>query len=103
MARRAQQAIPPGGALIVAAGSTASIDYPGGNGTLFMTGTFGGTSAQLQQQAPDGTWVSMISPLTVPGAVGFIAPAGPIRLTLTGGAGISVAAWVVGIPTNNGG
>ena len=102
MARRAQLAFANP---VTATGATAAIDYQGGYGALFISGTFGATSVQLQQQGPDAQWYDMLgTPVTLPNKEnGFLAPAGPLRLFLTGGAGISISAWVVGIPSNAGG
>jgi len=82
------------------------VDWEGGNGAFIVVGTFGGGTYQLQLQAPDGSsWVSVgtSSTLTTVGAAGFTAPAGRLRVAVTGSAGASVKAWVVGIPTNNAG
>jgi hypothetical protein len=82
------------------------IDYEGGNGSFFAVGTFGGGSAALQIQAPDGaTWVNIGAGVTFTanGVGGFTAPAGRLRVTLSGSTAPSLKAWVVSIPTNEGG
>lgn len=82
------------------------VDWEGGSGAFIVVGTFGGGTYQLQLQAPDGaTWVSVgtSSTLTTVGVAGFTAPAGRLRVAVTGSAGAAVKAWVVGIPTNNAG
>lgn len=82
------------------------VDWEGGNGAFYVVGTLGGGTYTLQIQAPDGsTWVSVgtNTALTAAGVAGFTAPAGRLRVTVTGSAGASAKAWVVGIPTNNAG
>lgn len=82
------------------------VDWQGGNGAFLLAGTVGGGTYTLQIQCPDGTtWLALGSntTLTAAGTGGFSAPAGRMRLTVTGAAGASIRAWVVGIPTNNGG
>lgn len=107
MARRAQHALADGSAAyptIVADGSTPSVDWEGGNGTLFVVGTVGSGTYALQQLAPDGTtWSPVFAGVTAAGQTNFLAPAGKLRLTASGSTTPSIKAWVVGIPTNNGG
>lgn len=82
------------------------IDYEGGQGSVFVVGTFGGGTAKLQIQAPDGvTWVDIGvgASFTANGTGGFTAPAGRLRLNVAGSAAPALKAWVVGIPTTNGG
>ena len=86
--------------------SPGYINYEGGNGSFFVVGTFGGGTAKLQIQAPDGsTWldVGAGTTLTTSGIGGFTLPTGRLRLSLSGSAAPSIKSWVVGIPTNNGG
>ena len=109
MARRPQLALADGSTAaptLVADGASASVDWPGGDGAYFAVGTFGGGTFTLQMLSPDGTtWVSLgtIGALTATGVVGFSAPAGKMRASLSGSAGPSLKAWVVGLPTNNAG
>lgn len=98
MARRAQ--------LTLATNASVTgnpVDWPGGNGAFFAEGTFGGGTVKLQVQSPNGTWmdVGTATTLTASGVGGFIAPAGPMRVNIT--TATAVFAYVVGIPTNNGG
>jgi hypothetical protein len=82
------------------------IQWEGGEGAFILAGTLGGGTYTLQIQAPDGTsWVSVGSAaaLTAAGAVGFTAPSGRLRVSVSGSAAAAAKAWVVGIPTNNGG
>lgn len=101
MARRA--------ALVLAsnagAGNGAAQDWPGGMGKFFAEATWGGGSAKLEQQTPNGTWVPVALPytstqvsLTANGSLDFYAPAGPIRAVIA----TATAAYVyaVGIPAN---
>lgn len=82
------------------------INFEGGIAAVFVVGTFGGGTAKLQIQAPDGsTWtdVGATTSFTANGNSGFTAPAGRLRLSVSGSAGATIKAWVVSIPTNNGG
>lgn len=101
MARRQQLTL----ASALGNATSTPVDWQGGMGSLFVNGTFGGGAYQLQMQGPDGAWYSLgtTTTLSAQGLVGFTAPAGPMRLSGTGGAANSVNAWLVGIPTNNGG
>jgi hypothetical protein len=76
--------------------STAGTQWPGGLGVCDVAGTFGGTSATLEYQGPNGsTWLTVKAmdsagvqtavALTASGSIGFILPPCLIRLTLTGG------------------
>ena len=110
MARRAQLIIADGvGAstpLLTSSGASPAVDFAGGNAAVIVAGTFGGGTAQLQILAPDNTtWVPLGSPtsFTANGIAGFTAPAGKLRINLTGATTPSLAAWVIGIPANNGG
>ena len=106
MARRSKLALADGttsAPTLVADGSTAPLDWPGGDGAYYAIGTFGGGTLTLQTLAPDGTtYVSLGTAvaLTANGVAGFSAPAGLLRATLTGSAGPSLKAWAVGIPVN---
>jgi hypothetical protein len=103
MARRIQLTL----ATAAAAGQTASQDWPGGEGVLFVGGTFGsGASVALQERAPDGNYYTLqnyatATPIsvTVAGTANFRAPAGPLSLLIVG-ATASVNAWAVGVPSN---
>lgn len=101
MARRQQFALASG----LGNASSNGIDWPGGQGVCFANGTFGGGTYTLQGQGPDGAWYTIGAGVTftAQGLGGFTFPAGPIRITGAGGTGNSVNAWLVGIPTNNGG
>lgn len=91
---------------ITVTGNSPQVDFQGGNGTLFVTGGFGGGTCTLQLLAPDGaTWLSLGTGtvLTAAGLGGFICPAGQMRLNVAGAAAATIQAWVVGIPVNNGG
>ncbi len=81
------------------------VDWEGGDGAFMLAGTVGGGTYTLQIQAPDGTWLTVNASvaLTAVGVVNFSAPAGRLRLAVTGSAGASIKAWLVGIPTNNAG
>lgn len=64
------------------------IAWPGGQGTVSISGTFGGATATLQYLAPDGsTWVDAgpDAVFTAAGAVNFEAAAGSIRMFIAGG------------------
>lgn len=113
MARRANYAIADGSTalpVIVADGGYPAIpgyiDWQGGNGSCFVVGTFGGGTAKLQIQSPDAiTWVDLGAQtnFTANGVGGFTAPAGRLRVSVSGSTAPSLSAWVVGIPTNEGG
>lgn len=91
-------------AAIVADGQSVAADYQGGTATFFATGTFGGGTVMLQTLAPDGvTWVPIGAGITAAGLANFAAPAGKLRVAVTGSTTPSLQAWVCGIPTNNGG
>lgn len=90
-----------GGAAIAANGSSRPMEFLGGAGTLFVTGTFGGGTATLEILAPDGvTWLTVGAgtTLTTAGAAGFTAPVRPIRVTLAGATAPSIQAWVLSVP-----
>lgn len=101
MARRAQITL----ATDLGNGSTTGVDYQGGNTVIFVSGTFGGATYTLEVQGPDGLWYSVGAgtSFTAQGLAGFLGPAGQYRLTGVGGAGNSVDAYLVGIPSNAGG
>lgn len=105
MAMRAQYVLADGSTAnpsIAANGSTAAVNWRGGDGVLMLTGTVGGGTYTLQQQAPDGTWltVSAATTLTAVGMASFKAPAGPLRLTTTSSSAATVNAWLIGVPNN---
>lgn len=107
MARRVQHALADGSTAfptIVADGSTPSIDWEGAAGSLMLAGTVGGGTYAVQLLAPDGTtWLNVFAGLTAAGMANFNCPAGKMRLTASGSTTPSIKAWVIGIPTNNGG
>lgn len=90
--------------LLTAAAATGSaINWPGGIGIFEVAGTFGGATISLQFLGPDGTtWITAGTGTTFTAANGgiFYLPPGPIRATVTGGAGVSVTATAVQIPDN---
>ena len=76
-------------------GSSASVWWAGGDGTLVVAGTFGGTTAGLQLSLDGTTFVPLSgATATAAGAVNFSLPPCHIRLTLTGGSGIDLDSWV---------
>ena len=101
MARRVQHTL----ATAAGPGQTPPIDWEGGEGTLFIGGTWGGGNAALQMMAPDGNYYTLqnyatTTPigLTANGTANFRAPAGKLGLFITTATGVN--AWVVGVPSN---
>lgn len=89
---------------IIADGQSVGADFQGGIATFFATGTFGGATVTLQTLSPDGaTWLPVFAGITAAGLANFSAPAGKLRVAVTGSTTPSLQAWVCGIPTNNGG
>lgn len=74
--------------LVNAAATSASLQWPGGQGVFSAVGTFGGATLSLQFMGPDGsTWIDagVGTTLTAAGAGIFFLPPSPIRCTVTGG------------------
>lgn len=103
MARRQQLTL----ASNAAPGAQTGVDWQGGRGMLFGEATWGGGSAALEMQTPNGTWVAIFDAagvavsITANGGKVFEAPAGPLRVNIT--TATAVFAYAVGIPTNNAG
>ena len=92
--------------LAVSASATgSSIAIKGGEYMFFVEGTAGGSTLSLQIISPNGTWVdvqvftgAIVKFTTLPGnQTGITLPAGYVRLAVTGGAGVSVTASLVGL------
>ncbi len=102
MARRVQHTIGLG----IGVGLSASIDWEGGEGILYVSSTaWGGGNVQLQQQAPDGNWYTLqnyatTTPIsqTTNSTANFRAPAGKIAVNVMTATGVN--AFVVGVPSN---
>lgn len=103
MARRVQHTM----GLALPVGQSAPIDWEGGEGTLYVGGTFGASgTVALQQMAPDGNYYTLQNyatttpiSMTAAGTANFRAPAGKLSL-LVAGAGSAINGYAVGIPTN---
>jgi len=88
-----------------ASATGAAVNIRGGQYTFSAEGTIGGATIALQVQSPNGTWetVSVFSNSAVlttalPYALtGIDLPAGNVRASITGGAGVSVSANLVGL------
>lgn len=71
-----------------ASATGAAVQWPGGQGTFAVVGTFGGATVALQFLGPDGsTYINAgtNTTLTAAGAGNFILPPVLIRATVTGG------------------
>jgi hypothetical protein len=82
-------------------GNGAFIDWPGGPGVFVGEGTIGGSALKLQMETTSGAGVDLDPSLTfttLPNAYGFMAPSGRLRAVLTGGAPVSINAYVASIP-----
>lgn len=62
--------------------------------TVAITGTFGGTSAQVESSLDGTNWFTEGAALTSAGTVNLTRIAKFVRVTLTGGAGISLTVTV---------
>ena len=101
MARRIRQDL-----MVNGTGTGNSFDYPGGDGMLMASATWGGGNLALQMLGPDGaTWIPLqyaatTTPISITanGVAVFRAPAGPIRVVAT--TATAVYASVIGIPGN---
>jgi hypothetical protein len=87
-----------------ASATGAAVSIRGGAYAFMADGTVGGATVSLQTQLPDGSWsdVSMfggtIKTTALPYSVtGIQLPAGSVRAAITGGAGVSLNASLVGI------
>jgi hypothetical protein len=71
-----------------AAGTGSAYQWLGGKGSFIAEATWGGGSAKLQFQSPNGTWIDYPSgSLSANGIINFELPAGQIRtVTATGSA-----------------
>ena len=79
--------------------TSAAKNWPGGRGSLVVSGVFGGTTVQLQGLGPDGaTWVAVGSALTSAGQVLFEMPPGQIRALVTGGTPSGLYAQAARVP-----
>lgn len=117
MSRRGLYLGPTKGALITADGNyplkmvsgpqgTDLIDWQGGYGAFEVMGTLGAGTYKLQILGIDGaSWLDIgaSTSLAAAGIVGFLAPAGQLRVNVAGSTAASATVGVVGIPTNNGG
>lgn len=80
---------------------TPGVDWNGGMGSFEVMGTFGGGTAKLQILGADlATWLDVGSStsFTANGTAGFYAPAGLLRMTLSGSTAPSLKAFVRQIP-----
>jgi hypothetical protein len=84
----------------------AAVPIRGGRYMALFDGTAGGSTVSLQIQCPDGTWSTVgalggnavVQTTTLPYSVTPIdLPAGNVRAAITGGAGVSLNAWLGGI------
>ena len=83
----------------------AAVNVRGGEYNFTADGTPGGATIALQVQMPNGTWTgvnvfsgSTVQATTLPYAQTSIdLPAGNVRASITGGAGVSVNAYLVGL------
>jgi hypothetical protein len=83
----------------------AAVNIRGGQYAFSAEGTPGGATIALQLQTPNGSWTtvslfnnSLVSTTNVPyEQTGIDLPAGNVRASITGGAGISVTANLVGL------
>jgi len=86
--------------------SGAGVTIRGGEYTFLSNGTVGGSTISLQIQQPDGTWCdvgalagnAVVKSTTLPFTVTpVVLPACVVRAAITGGAGVSLNAWLCGI------
>jgi hypothetical protein len=88
-----------------ASATGSAVAIRGGRYTFSAEGTAGGATIALQAQTPNGTWStvkvfsnSAVSTTALPYAQTAIdLPAGSVRASITGGAGVSVSANWVGL------
>lgn len=80
-----------------AAGTSDAKPWPGGKGTLTAKATWGGGSAKLQMELPDGTYGDVTgAALTADGTVNFEIPAGNIKTVMATGSAFYV--WAIRLP-----
>lgn len=87
--------------LNAAAASGAAFYWAGGEGALFVTGTFGGTTVGLSWAPREaGTYrdCGESCQFTGAGAVNVKLPPGWVKATITGGSGVSITAELTRIP-----
>jgi len=73
---------------VTGAGNGSAKRWDGGKGSFIIQGTFGGTTAELQFQTPEGVWIAVSSATSTIGAnahAEFEIPKGQLRAVLTGG------------------
>lgn len=85
-----------------AAATGAAAKWPGGTGTLYCRGTFGGATVTLETNLNRGSGAAVWGPvagvsLTADGAIGFALPPGDIRVAVAGGAPSALFAHAVRI------
>jgi hypothetical protein len=88
-----------------AASTGAAVNIRGGQYAFAADGTAGGATIALQVQTPNGTWSTVsifnnspVSTITLPfDQTAIDLPAGNVRASINGGAGVSVTAFLVGL------
>jgi hypothetical protein len=88
-----------------ASATGAAVAIQGGTYVFIASGTVGGATISLQAQMPDGFWcdvamydASIVKTTALPYVMtGIKLPAGSVRAAVTGGAGVSLNASLVGI------
>jgi hypothetical protein len=88
-----------------ASATGAAANIRGGSYTFLASGTIGGATISLQMQTPNGTWSAVtvfagavVQSTTLPYSQTSIElPAGNVRAAITGGAGVSLTAFLVGL------
>jgi hypothetical protein len=83
----------------------AAVNIRGGEYQFAANGTPGGATIALQLQMPNGTWTgvnvfsgSTVQATTLPYTQTSVdLPAGTVRCAITGGSGVSVNAYLVGL------
>jgi hypothetical protein len=93
--------------LAAAASATgAAVAVRGGQYSFMADGTVGGSTISLQIQMPDGSWCdvgalagnAIVKNTVLPFVVTpIMLPACNVRAAVTGGAGVSLNAWLAGI------
>ena len=73
--------------------------WPGGRGSVILTGTIGGATINFQFLGPDGsTWVTIGSAIAAAGQSLFELPPGQIRISISGGTPSALYAQAARIP-----
>jgi len=91
-----------GGTFVLLSNASATgtaVAWPGGKGTVSVSGTFGGATLTLQYLGPDGvTWLTAgtLTTFTAAGAANFEAAPGSIRMAVSGGSPSALYATAVG-------